>query len=239
MKTLSMTTVLVVSLLCTGCQTYLDRIYREAAETHNEQIRFRADYIESSNDIQAQLTNMRTTELNHYEMIVVQLTEISNQMEQLEKDMALLRNQLDTLKFERGGLQNNAQNTSSEGDSIYTRALQLYTTSKYEAAAQTFTLFLEKHSGSSRAGDAQYWLGECYYSQDKHEEALAAYLKTASEYPASSNAPTALFRAALIYHEKLNDAAKALETLRQITIAYPNYEQLDRIQDKIKELERR
>lgn len=226
------------TLLCTGCQTYLDRIYREAAETHNELVRFRADYVEMSTGMQAQLSSMKNNQLNHYEMIVVQLTEISNQLEQLAKDIVQMRGQMDQLQFERGSRRESGQAAPGEGESIYTRALQLYTTGDFETAIQTFNIYLDKHAGASRAGDAQYWLGECYYGQDKPEEALAAYLKTAEEYPASSNAPTALFRAALIYQEKLGNTPKALETLKQITIAYPNYEQIERIQAKIKELER-
>ena len=96
-----------------------------------------------------------------------------------------------------------------------------------------------------------FWLGDSYVAQagqlDKPEDAaekneleaqaLQVYLDTAQRFRANKRAPAALFNAARLYENALNDQAKAPEAYKQIRVGYPNYEQLASVMAKIRELE--
>ena len=42
------------------------------------------------------------------------------------------------------------------------------------------------------AGNAQYWIGECYYSQKRFAEAAEEFAKVEKLFPASPKVPAAL-----------------------------------------------
>ncbi len=76
----------------------------------------------------------------------------------------------------------------------YMKAFGLYSADNYTAAVVAFNSFLEKHPDTEYAVNAQYWLGECYYSRSDLPKALEAFRKVVEKYPKGKKVPDALLK---------------------------------------------
>ena len=65
----------------------------------------------------------------------------------------------------------------------------------YGAAAETFRDFLHKYPGDRLTPDAQYWLGESLFDDQKYHDAAEAFLAVSTKYGTSAKAPDALLAA--------------------------------------------
>ncbi len=84
---------------------------------------------------------------------------------------------------------------------IYLRAFSNYTSGRYDKAIAGFRDFLERHPDNEYAANAEFWIGECYYSQQKFTEAATHFVGMAEKYPQSARTPQALLNAARAYLE--------------------------------------
>jgi len=96
-----------------------------------------------------------------------------------------------------------------------------YAAGRFPQAIVGFEAFIAANPTSEYAGNAQYWLADCYFAQHQYALAVAEFRKVTNNYPAASKAPDALLKSASALQAlNLNDQAReALETLRN---RYPN-----------------
>ncbi|MCD4652335.1 tol-pal system protein YbgF, partial [bacterium] len=52
-----------------------------------------------------------------------------------------------------------------------------------DLAILEFQSFISAFSDSALADNAQYWIGECYYSQQRYDEALVEFNQVLQKYP--------------------------------------------------------
>jgi tol-pal system protein YbgF len=74
---------------------------------------------------------------------------------------------------------------SEEALDIYRFALEDFNRRRYDLAASQFREFLEQAPGDSKAGNAQYWIGECFYGQERYEEAMVEFQAVTENHQAS------------------------------------------------------
>ena len=112
---------------------------------------------------------------------------------------------------------------------IYQAAYIDFSKGSYALAMAGFREFLRRYPDHQLAGNAQYWIGESYFSQARAaanagqgdrvaqelESAVQEYRKVLANYPRSEKAPTALYKEAL-----------ALIDLKQPTVAQQRLEYL-------------
>ncbi len=67
-------------------------------------------------------------------------------------------------------------------EEYYHRALSLLQSGKVEAAEQGFRDFLEKYPEHSYADNAQYWLGECFYTRRDYNSAITEFNLVLTNY---------------------------------------------------------
>jgi tol-pal system protein YbgF len=104
---------------------------------------------------------------------------------------------------------------------IYLQAFSGYAAGRYSEAIDGFRLFLDQYPNNAFAGNAQFWLGECYYKQRMLTRAASEYEKVVAIDAAGAKAPDALLRIATIYRE-LNQSELAAETLQKLRDTYPD-----------------
>ncbi|MEJ2202376.1 MAG: tol-pal system protein YbgF, partial [Desulfuromonadaceae bacterium] len=104
---------------------------------------------------------------------------------------------------------------------IYLRAFSDYAAGRFEPAIQGFSSFLRQNAHSEYAGNAQYWLGECYYSQHQFAQAINEFQRTVERYPQGNKTPDALFKMASALHQ-LGQTGRAEEALQILRSHYPD-----------------
>jgi tol-pal system protein YbgF len=83
-----------------------------------------------------------------------------------------------------------------EAQRLYDSAYQDFVKGQYALALQGFTQFLQMQPASSLADNAQYWIGECYYSQKKYAEAIQAFQTVITKYPEGEKIASAMLKLA-------------------------------------------
>ena len=90
----------------------------------------------------------------------------------------------------------------------------------YSVAEQEFRQYLDSYPSSSRAADANFWLGEALYSQGKYNEAAKTFLNAHQKYSTSEKAPEMLLKLGMSL-AALDNKDTACATLREVTKRYP------------------
>lgn len=84
----------------------------------------------------------------------------------------------------------------SESSALYSAAYTDYLGADYSMAVSGFEEYLRLYPNSEQADNAQYWIGECYYSQDDYQASRSAFLEIPRRFPNAETLPDALFKAA-------------------------------------------
>ena len=138
-----------------------------------------------------------------------------------------------------GGANLPALGATSEEDVLFNAAYGDYTAGQFVLAVSGFEEFVFRHSGSPRAADALYWIGESLAAQELHAEARRRFLEIPQVYPGSPKVADAVLRAALEAVE-LGQRDDAIRELRQLVAAHANSDaaligcmQLDRLGQRL------
>ncbi|MFK0162039.1 tol-pal system protein YbgF [Rhizobium sp. NPDC090279] len=120
-----------------------------------------------------------------------------------------------------GGSSSGSQTASlgSENDQ-YRAAYGHVLSGDYSVAEQEFRQYLDSYPSSSRASDANFWLGEALYSQGKYNEAAKTFLNAHQKYSGSEKAPEMLLKLGMSL-AALDNKDTACATLREVTKRYP------------------
>lgn len=92
-----------------------------------------------------------------------------------------------------------AQPTQHTGspDIVFSSAYTNYLQGHYDVAAIGFKEFATNYPDSDKVDNALYWLGLCYYEQEKYRDAIAQFEKVINDYPDSDVLPAAMLRKGL------------------------------------------
>ncbi|GEO87299.1 tol-pal system protein YbgF [Ciceribacter naphthalenivorans] len=107
----------------------------------------------------------------------------------------------------------------SESD-LYQVAYAHVLSGDYAMAENEFTDFISSHPQSSKAADANFWLGEAQYSQGKYNESAKTFLNAHQAYGSSPKAPEMLLKLGMSL-AALDNTETACATLREVTKRYP------------------
>jgi tol-pal system protein YbgF len=103
----------------------------------------------------------------------------------------------------------------------YMKAYGIFSENNYSGAIEAFTSFIKKYPESEYAGNAQYWIGECHYTQQDFPKALTAFNRVLISYPKGKKVPDAMLKIGFS-HISMNDQAKAKAALQNLVNKYPN-----------------
>jgi tol-pal system protein YbgF len=119
--------------------------------------------------------------------------------------------------------------------SAYNLAYNDYLNGRYELAVAGFQRFLQDFPSTSLAPNAQYWLGESYYSLKDHVRAMQAFEKVVNDHPHSEKVPAALYKLGLSAAETGN-TNKAREYLKRVLQDYKDTNEAKLAKTKLAEL---
>ena len=111
-----------------------------------------------------------------------------------------------------------AAQASDPVETAFRAAYARFTAKDYPGAEAAFTEFLAANPKSTRASNAQYWLGRSYAAQNSTAQAAKAYLDGYQKYPKSDHAADSLIglSAALTTLKKPDQACRVLTELQSV-----------------------
>jgi tol-pal system protein YbgF len=102
----------------------------------------------------------------------------------------------------------------------YMKAFGIFSANRYPEAITAFASFIATYPESEYAANAQYWIGECYYTQKDYQKALEAFKTVQLRYPKGKKVPDAMLKVAFS-QMSLNDQPSARTTLQKLIDTYP------------------
>lgn len=109
-------------------------------------------------------------------------------------------------------------------EKAYSAAYQIFKEGNYDKARTEFQNFLTIYPDSEYSDNAQFWVGECYFFEQKYEAAILEYEKVNKNYPNGNKVPYALLKQGMSFL-KLGDKTSAKLLLQQVIKNYPNTSQ--------------
>ena len=103
----------------------------------------------------------------------------------------------------------------------YNRAFGLLKKADYPAAETALKAFVAQYPRDPMAGNAQYWLGETYYTRGRYMEAASAFAEGYKRYPKSAKAPDGLLRLGMAL-ARANQKQNACLALTQLDHDFPH-----------------
>jgi len=119
---------------------------------------------------------------------------------------------------------------------VYNMARSDYLKGNFELAIEGFTIYKSQFSESPLADDALYWIGECYFSQEKYNEAIEHFNELILNYPNGDKIPAAYLKKGISLAEQ-EKKEEALSVFKLLITKFPLEEETKIAQQKIRELE--
>ena len=121
---------------------------------------------------------------------------------------------------------------------VYTMARSDYLKGNFNLAIEGFSMYQEHFDDSPLVDNALYWVGECYFSQEKYEDAITQFNDLILGYPDSDKMAAAYLKKG-IGLSLLGKTDEALAVLKLMVSKFPLEEEAKIAQQKIQELEKR
>lgn len=121
-------------------------------------------------------------------------------------------------------------------DQLYNTAYLDFTRGKYDVAIGEFRRYLASFPQSDIADNAQYWIGECFYSLGKLDSAETVFRQVIMTYPQGNKVPSAEYKLGLVYLG-LNRKPEAINQFRKVVKEYPGTNEAKLAQGRLQALE--
>ncbi len=136
---------------------------------------------------------------------------------------------IELINKDEAGVSSQATDVRSEA---YMKAFGLYSTDKYEEAIEAFTAFIKAYPDSEYAANAQYWIGECFYSRSNLPKALDAFNRVITDYPRGNKVPDAMLKVGYTLFA-MKQTEKGAEVLESLISKYPDSPAAVKAKDKL------
>jgi tol-pal system protein YbgF len=103
---------------------------------------------------------------------------------------------------------------------IYRAAFGDYAAGNYQKSIKGFSMFLRHFPANDYAGNARFWLAECYLAEENYEQAAIEFEQVYADFPQGSKAADALLKLAATQHQ-LDQSEKVQETIQLLKERYP------------------
>jgi tol-pal system protein YbgF len=119
----------------------------------------------------------------------------------------------------------------------YDAGMAALRTGNYDKAVSTFREVVTNYPTGDLAPNAQFWMGESYYTKGDLESAVTAYRKVLSDWPNARKAPDAMVKLGFSLSD-LKRTSEARSTLEEVVRKYPGTPAAALAADRLKRLGR-
>ncbi len=122
-----------------------------------------------------------------------------------------------------------------DADSLYSQGLSYYNGGQWDLSIQAFNDYLKYYKDTDRASNAQFYIGECYYSQQDYKDAIAAYDLCSEKYPAGNKAAAAQLKKGFSLLA-LDQKTAGIRELRSLIQRFPDSHESELARQRLKKL---
>jgi len=103
---------------------------------------------------------------------------------------------------------------------IYQEGLEAFNSGNHAKAEQNFNIILDRFSTDKLASNAQYWLGEVFYSQKNYAKAAVAFGKGYEKYKSGAKGAESLYKLGMAMNQ-LGKKSEACAALTNVAREFP------------------
>ncbi|NOY76781.1 MAG: tol-pal system protein YbgF [Calditrichaeota bacterium] len=157
-----------------------------------------------------------------------EVNQLQSEVKAKERKLKELQEMLTTLKSSQGtassspGYSTKSSTNLTSFKARYEDALQTYNRRHYKEAIRKFRELLQENPNTSLSDNCQYWIGECYYSLGKYDQAVVEFEKVFT-FPNSNKEDDAQLKIGMSYM-KLGDKQRAKNAFKTLIEKYPKSE---------------
>jgi tol-pal system protein YbgF len=210
------------------------------------------------NDLDARLQRIERVLTNQ------SLLELSQRIDALQADVRTIRGEVEMLQNETQGGKTQSRNLygdlekrlaaletlggvgasgtpgamgSGSAQATYDAGLAALRGGSYDKAITSFREVVTNYPTDDLASNAQFWIGESYYTKGDLESAVTAYRKVLADWPDSRKAPDAMVKLGFSLSD-MKRTADARKTLEEVISKYPGTSAAQLAADRLKRLGR-
>lgn len=162
------------------------------------------------------------------------IADSQKRLDVLEEKVGLLIKQLEELKA--AGLMTATLGKNLKEFQDYNQALARINAEEYKEAVSSLKQFLATYPKSALAENAQFWIGQSFYSMRDFSAAVSELQKVVSKYPTGGKAAPALLKQGYAFFEMQSfDEARAF--LTKLTNKYPTTTEATVARDKLRKID--
>lgn len=125
---------------------------------------------------------------------------------------------------------------ASGPDEEFAAIVRAFENGSFTVARMQFERFVTEHPDSEFAPAAHLYLGELLAVEQRFQEAIDTYLQIPQLDPDADEAPQALYRAAVIFLDELEDTDRARALLETVVESYPDHGVAERARARLAEI---
>ncbi|MBS4015258.1 MAG: tol-pal system protein YbgF [Candidatus Latescibacteria bacterium] len=212
--------ILLSAMSFSGCSPFWQWVRKGTQIDNMEDSISRLD---SLNKRQNQLLNeMNADFLTELEQIRQEIAQISAKLDDSQDGMSRLYQRFGVTRTEPQKIDTPSTRvpTSVDPDELYNTAYLDYTRGNYDIAIQGFKRYLQLFPDTELSDNAQYWIGESYYSQRLYSDAILEFEKVVTNYPDGNKVVSALYKIGLAYQFN-NETTKAKQYYKHVFEQFP------------------
>ncbi len=161
------------------------------------------------------------------------IAQLSQQIASANQDLKAVRSATTPSAQAAGG--SPAASTAADPETLYQTAYSDYLRGAYDLALLGFRQYLEAYPDTDLADNAVYWIGECYYRQQRYTEAIAEYDRVLQTWPRSDKTASALLKKGYAQLE-LGRRQEAIQQLNKVVSGFPNSDEANLARQKLQSL---
>lgn len=161
------------------------------------------------------------------------LAQVSQQIAATNQDLKAVRNA--TAPPVPGPMPGPAPGATSDPETLYQTSYSDYLRGNYDLALLGFRQYLESFPDTDLADNASYWIGECFYRQQKYADAITEYDKVLTQYPRSDKTASALLKKGYAQIE-LGQRRDGLAQLEKVIQNFPSSDEANLARQRLQSL---
>lgn len=211
--------IILSATFFTGCSTTWSWVRRGTKVDSLEMTVRRVDSLSKAQN--KLLTELNADLLTEIENIRQDLAQLSAKIEDNQTGLSRVYQKFETSRTEPGRSDTTKIQTQIDPDELYNTAYLDFTRGNYDLAIDGFKRYLQYFPNTELSDNAQYWIGECFYSKKLFPDAVLEFGKVIANYPDGNKIVSATYKIGLAY-ESMNEINKAKEYYKKVFDNYPN-----------------